>query len=153
MSKTRKPVVEIIKDIANPIAETLGLELWDVKFLKEGSNWYLRVFIDSPNRRITLDDCENMSRALEVPLDELDPIEQSYCLEVCSPGIERELSSDEHLKKYIGHDLKISLFNSKKYNQKNLFGKLVSFTPDTLTIKNSDEIELLRKDICKINLN
>lgn len=153
MSKTRKSVVEIIKDIANPIAENLGLELWDIKFLKEGSNWYLRVFIDNPSRKITIEDCENMSRALDAPLDELDPIEQTYCLEVCSPGIERELSSDDHLKRYIGHDLKISLFNPQKYHQKNLFGKLVSFTPYTLTIKNSDEIELLRKDISKINLN
>ena len=153
MTKSRKPVTEIIKEIALPIAKSLNLELWDVKFLKEGASWYLRVFIDKPDESITLEDCEKMSHALDKPLDELDPIEQSYCLEVCSPGIERELASDEHLKKYIGFHIRISLFKAHENNQKNLFGKLVSFNKDELILKDSDEIKIPRNNISKINLS
>ena len=154
MSKSRKPVTEIVKEIAKPIAENLDLEIWDIKFLKEGSEWYLRVFIDKPNGgSITLEDCEKVSNALDKPLDELDPIEQSYCLEVCSPGIERELSSDDHLKKYLGYNLKISLFKSNNQNKKVLFGKLISFNNEEIIIENSDEIKISRKNISKINLS
>ena len=71
-------IVEIVRRISYPIAQNLGLELWDIKFVKEGPNRYLRVFIDKPEG-ITLEDCENMSRALDAPLDELDPIPVSYC--------------------------------------------------------------------------
>lgn len=78
-----------------PIIERLGLSLWDVRFVKEGAEYYLRVFIDSENG-ITIEDCENVSRAIDEPLDIADPISQSYCLEVSSPGVERELRTDEH---------------------------------------------------------
>ena len=153
MSKTHKSITTIIKEMAIPIAEGLNLELWDVKFLKEGASWYLRVFIDKPNGGITLEDCEKMSHALDKPLDELDPIEQSYCLEVCSPGIERELALDSHLQKYIGYNIKISLFKAYENNQKSLFGKLISFNKDELILNNENEIKIPRKNISKINLS
>ena len=77
-------ITEIVKKIADPIAKNLDLELWDIKFVKEGPNRYLRVFIDKPGG-VTLDDCEKMSHALDEPLDTYDPVPYSYCLEVCSP--------------------------------------------------------------------
>ena len=83
--------VSKVAALAKPIAEELGLSLWDVRFVKEGAQYYLRIFIDKEGG-VSVDDCERMSRAIDKPLDELDPIEQSYILEVCSPGIERELS-------------------------------------------------------------
>ena len=91
-------VVAMVWPLAEKIVKQLGLELWDVRFVKEGSGFYLRIFIDSENG-VTIEDCEATSRALDAPLDELDPIAQNYCLEVCSPGLERELVRDEHFKK------------------------------------------------------
>lgn len=82
--------VNTVWNIAQPIAESLGLELWDVRFEKEGADWFLRVFIDKDGG-VSIDDCVDMSHALDKPLDEADPIEQSYCLEVCSPDW-REIS-------------------------------------------------------------
>jgi len=145
-------ISEIVKNIAKPLAESLGLELWDVKFVKEGPKWYLRVFIDK-NQGVSIEDCEEMSRKLDDPLDLLDCIDHSYCLEVSSPGIERELSSDEHLKKYIGSNLNLKLFRPNGNGQRNLNGKLVSFDKDKIIISSENEIvETLRKNISHINL-
>ncbi len=93
-------------EIAKPIADELGVEIWDIRFLKEGTDWFLRIFIDKPEG-ISINDCENMSRAIDAPLDELDPIEQSYCLEVSSPGLERELTRPEHFERYSGSPVKV----------------------------------------------
>lgn len=148
-----KGISETIMQIAKPFADELGLELWDVKFLKEGSSWYLRVFIDKDGG-VDIQDCEKMSRKLDTPLDELDLIEHSYCLEVCSPGIERELSSDSHLQRFIGHEVKILLFRPDENNRKELIGKLVSFDKDKIVISVSekDSLEVPRKNISRINL-
>lgn len=94
--------------IAEPVAAELGVEIWDIRFLKEGSDWFLRIFLDKDGG-INIDDCEAFSRAIDTPLDELDPIEQSYCLEVSSPGLERELTRAEHFEKNIGNKIKIKL--------------------------------------------
>ncbi len=93
-------------EIAKPIADELGVEIWDIRFLKEGTDWFLRIFIDKPEG-ISINDCENMSRAIDAPLDELDPIEQSYCLEVSSPSLERELTRPEHFERYSGSPVKV----------------------------------------------
>ena len=151
-----KNIPEIIYQIANPIANTLGLEIWDIKLVKEGPNQYLRVFIDSEDG-ITLNDCENMSRALDLPLDELDPISDSYFLEVCSPGIERELSKDEHLETYIGYSIKIRLIRPDKKKRKEVFGVLKSFNKYNIEIEEQLEAGktslIDRKNISHINLD
>ncbi|MCQ2486603.1 MAG: ribosome maturation factor RimP [Clostridia bacterium] len=94
-------VVNIVRQIAEPIAEELGLELWDVRFVKEGAEHYLRIFIDK-EEGISIDDCVDMTHAIDEPLDKADPISVSYTLEVSSPGAERPLTRDEHFEKYIG---------------------------------------------------
>lgn len=86
--------------LAQPIAESLGLMIWDVRFVKEGALWYLRIYIDKPEG-VGIEDCEAMSRAVNGPLDELDPIDQTYCLEVSSPGINRELTRPEHFEMFL----------------------------------------------------
>ena len=86
--------------LAQPIAEGLGLTVWDVRFVKEGALWYLRIFIDKPEG-VGIEDCEAMSRAVNGPLDELDPTDGSYCLEVSSPGINRELTRPEHFEAFL----------------------------------------------------
>ena len=89
-------VVATVKRLAEPIAEGLGYELWDVEYVKEGADYYLRITIDSPEG-ITIEDCEKMHRAIDPVLDEEDPIEGFYHLEVSSTGIERELKTDRHI--------------------------------------------------------
>lgn len=90
-----------VRELAEPLAKEMGLEIWDVRFLKEGSQWYLRIFIDKEGG-VSIDDCVDFTHAINKPLDEADPIEQAYCLEVSSPGIERELVRDEHFEKSLG---------------------------------------------------
>lgn len=101
-SKNRRPgnTAAAVWKLAQPIAESLGLTVWDVRFVKEGALWYLRIFIDKPEG-VGIEDCEAMSRAVNGPLDELDPIEQSYCLEISSPGINRELTRPEHFEAFL----------------------------------------------------
>lgn len=103
-----KNVVSEVWNIASPLARQLGLILWDVKFVKEGSNWYLRIFIDKEGG-VCIDDCVAMNDALDAPLDEADPIEQSYNLQVSSPGIERELVRDFHFETFMNAPVMIKL--------------------------------------------
>ena len=90
-----------VEALAAPVVEKLGLELWDIRFLKEGSQWFLRIFIDKPGG-VSIDDCVDFTHEINPLLDEADPIEQAYCLEVSSPGIERELTRPEHFQRYEG---------------------------------------------------
>ena len=78
----------VCRTLAEPLARQLGLRIWDVRFVKEGADWYLRVFIDRDGG-VSIDDCVDLTRLLSPALDEADPIDQSYCLEVSSPGVER----------------------------------------------------------------
>ena len=95
--------------IAEPLADSLGFFLWDVEYVKEGGRRVLRITIDS-EEGITIDDCEKMHRALDTLLDEADPIEEAYYLEVSSPGIERELKCDMHIDACEGWDVEVKLY-------------------------------------------
>ncbi len=152
LTKTNN-ITNIIYSIAKPLADKLGFEIWDIKFLKEGSNWYLRIFIDKDSG-ITLEDCEKMSRALDEPLDRLDPIPQSYFLEVCSPGVERELTAEDHFKKFTGSNIKVRLIRPDKNNKKEIEGRLMSFCKDEITIEISENnsVNIDKKNISHVNL-
>ena len=117
MAENKKNTVSLVWELAEPLARDLGLTLWDVCFQKEGVNWYLRIIVDRDDRPVDIDDCVNMSHAVDAPLDELDPIEQSYSLQVSSPGVERELVRDFHYNKYIGSPVMVRFIhavNSKR---------------------------------------
>ncbi len=147
-------IVNSVFNIAAPIANSLGFDIWDIKFVKEGSGYYLRIFIDNKNG-ITIEDCEKMSRAIDKPLDELDPISQNYCLEVCSPGVERELTRDEHFEKFIGHKIKVKLFRPTDSGLKQINGVLSDFDKNQLVILNPDlgSLKILRKNIAFAKLD
>lgn len=147
-------IVNSVLKIAQPIATDLGFDIWDIKFVKEGSGYYLRIFIDSENG-INIEDCEKMSRAIDKPLDELDPIAQNYCLEVCSPGVERELTKDEHFKKYIGQKIIVRLFRPIDNGSKQISGILSDFDKNELIILTADSgtLKILRKDIVSVKLD
>ncbi len=106
---TKKPnTVATVTQLVEPIVREAGVELWDVRFEKEGSLWFLRVYLDKEGG-VTIDDCETVSRALSPVLDQADPIEQSYILEVSSPGVERDLVKDWHFQKYVGSPVQVRL--------------------------------------------
>lgn len=109
MKKSSKNIVAIVRELAEPLAEELGLVLWDVEYVKEGTEWYLRITIDT-DEGVTIDDCERMHRAIDPLLDEADPIENSYHLEVSSPGLERELKTDFHFATCTGELVEVRLF-------------------------------------------
>ncbi len=140
--------------MAEPIAKDLGLDIWDLNFVKEGSNWYLRIFIDKPDG-VSIDDCEAMSRAINDPLDKLDLIEQSYCLEICSPGIERELKRPEHFSKFKGYPVFARLIRPLDNKQKVINGVLKDFSDSEFTIKLQDgtSVTLNKKDVAFIKLD
>lgn len=151
--KQGKNTVEIVRDIAKPIADSLGLDLWDVRFIKEGTQWYLRIFIDK-EEGISIEDCEAMSRAIDKPLDDVDPINQSYCLEVCSPGIERELVRDEHFERFIGADIKIRLIRANSEGKKELYGKLLNISGNIVQIESEGQsMNIDKKDTASIRLD
>ena len=128
----KKNTVSLVWDIAAPIAESLGLILWDVRFVKEGANWYLRIFIDKDGG-VDIEDCVNMSHAMDAPLDEGDFIEQSYNLQVSSAGIERDLIRDEHFVKYIGEKIMLKLPRAVD-GMKEFHGILENFEDGVLTL-------------------
>ena len=102
-------IAERVREIITPTADELGYYLWDVEYVKEGADYILRVTIDN-DEGITIDDCERMTRAIDPILDEHDPIPDSYLLEVSSPGIERELTRDEHFDLCVGEKVEVRLF-------------------------------------------
>lgn len=116
-----------IKALTEKTINDLGYHLYDVTFVKEAGDWFLRFFIEKEdNSRVDLDDCEKVSQALDPILDENDPISESYSLEVSSCGLERHLREDEHFKWAVGKNVQITTFKPidkiKEFN-----GKLVSY--------------------------
>lgn len=132
----KKNTVSAVWEIAEPIAQKLGLTLWDVRFQKEGANWYLRIFIDKDGG-VSIDDCVDMSHAIDGPLDELDPIEQSYSLQVSSPGVERELVRDAHFERYIGENVMVRFIRAYE-NKRDYKGRLVSYEDGNVTVELPD---------------
>ena len=111
MKKSSGGIAETVKSLAAPVAESLGYFLWDVEYVKEGARQILRITIDTEaDEGITIDDCEKMHRAIDPVLDEADPIECAYYLEVSSPGLERELRTDDHIYACEGWEVELRLF-------------------------------------------
>ncbi len=105
----KKKTDEFVFDLSEPIAEELGFELVDVEFIKEGQNWFLRLYIDKDGG-VNLDDCQAFSSRINVLLDETDPISQSYFLEVSSPGLDRPLKKRADYDRYKGKMIEVNLY-------------------------------------------
>ncbi len=143
-----------VKAIVEPIVENMGLTLWNVCFVKEGSEYYLRIFIDK-DEGVTIDDCENVTRAIDEPLDRLDPIEQNYILEVSSPGVERELILDWHFDRYLGAPVMVKLIRPDENGVREYNGTLISHDKDTavLMLENGKETVIKKKAAVYIKLD
>lgn len=148
MANSAEKVYELIKDAV----EAEGVRLWDVRFLKEGASWYLRVFIDKPEG-ISIDDCTNVSHAIDPIIDEADPIDVSYYLEVCSPGIERELTRSRHYEESLGKQVRLKLYRAYD-GKKEMTGTLEDVTEENVTlITEGNALTVERKNISKANLS
>ncbi|WP_031514421.1 ribosome maturation factor RimP [Desulfofalx alkaliphila] len=123
MSKSK--VTAQVAEFAKPIVEEMNLELVDVEYVKEGANWYLRIYIDKEGG-VDLDDCQAVSQRLDSILDEKDPIPQSYILEVSSPGIERPLKKPDDYRRFAGKKVAISTYEPLN-GRKKFTAKLLGF--------------------------
>ena len=139
------------EELLAPIAEENGVEIYDVEYLKEGSDWYLRAYIDKPEG-VNIQDCENVSRALSDKLDEVDFIDDAYILEVSSPGLGRTLKKDKHLEKSLGEEVELRLYKPRD-KQKEFTGILKSFDADSVIIETEEEEKVFaRSEIALIRL-
>ncbi|MGN0453785.1 MAG: ribosome maturation factor RimP [Ruminococcus sp.] len=147
--------VDAVWKLIEPIVNDLGLQLWDVRYVKEGAQWYLRVYIDKDGG-VGIEDCERVSRSIDEPLDRLNPIEQSYCLEVCSPGLERELIRPEHYKRFLGADIMVKMIRPIEGIGKEFGGVLKDYDKGEILIEDHDgenSVTVNKKDVVWVKLD
>ena len=146
MEKIEKKIEKIIK----PKIENLGFSLYDVQYVKEGKDNYLRVFIEKDNGNIDLNDCEKVNNEISDYLDEANLIKDQYFLEISSTGVERIIRKDEHLQKHLNDMVYVKLFKSLN-GKKEYIGKLLKFNEDELILEiEKEEFSINRKEISLI---
>lgn len=145
-------VAERVFTLIKETVEEQGVSLWDVRYLKEGASYYLRVFIDKADG-ISIDDCTNVHHAIDPVIDEADPIDQSYYLEVCSTGLERELVRPEHFYAKLNEAVKLKLYKARD-GVKEFSGMLKDFDGKKITVAVGEEdLQFDRSEIsvCKLD--
>ncbi len=154
----RKEIEEMVEQLLEPIVSSHGLRIYDVEYVKEGQEYYLRAYIDKDGG-VTIDDCVDVSRELSDALDDTDPIPEAYTLEVSSPGLGRPLTKDRHLAASIGEKVEGSTFAPYEDKNKSFDGVLKAFDEKSLTIGREDakgtpmeDLVLLRKDVARLRL-
>ena len=140
----KKSVKETVREAILPTVEELGYRIWDIQYSKVGADYHLEITIDSDDG-INIEDCEKVHRAIDPILDEVDPIEGFYYLEVSSPGIERELRTDEHISSSIGQRIEAKLFTQKN-GKKSYIGILKEFDGQSVTLECECEISVIAKN-------
>ena len=142
---------DVIANLAAPVAERLNLTIWDVEFVKEGGEKYLRVYIDKDGT-VDINDCESFSRAFDKVLDEEDPIAESYIFEVSSAGLERRLYRPSDFETYMGSSVTLKTF-SPKDGKKEFWGTLSAYNDGDVTIaSDGGEITFAKKEIASVRL-
>ena len=152
MSKSQKNTAAIVSELLEHHINNLGYELWDVDYIKEGSEWYLRITIDKADG-IDINDCETVHRIIEPLIDEADPIVNAFRLEVSSPGIERELRTCRHFDQSIGKEIVLKLYTANN-GRKLIHGTLLSNINDFITITEPDgnNLSIERKAVSRANI-
>lgn len=146
----KKNVRDTVREAIEPTVTNLGYRIWDVTYSKIGADYHLEITIDS-DEGIYIDDCERVHRAIDPILDECDPIEGFYYLEVSSPGLEREIRTEEHILHCIGMAVEAKLFTAKD-GRKTVSGILSSYGDGELVITDGgSEVRLSRSEISKLN--
>ena len=141
-------VTEVVAELAKPFTEQAGCSLWDVEYVKEAGEWFLRVYIDKEGG-VCIDDCEAVSRPLSDALDEADPIPGSYTFEVSSAGLDRALKKEEHFVLCMGQKVDVKLYRpvdgSKEYT-----GVLAGYENGSVTV---DGRTFEKKDVAQVRLH
>ena len=144
-------ITDIVTKLAVPAAAEFGCEVWDVEYVKEGKEHYLRAYIDKEGG-ITINDCVAVSREMNEILDREDYIPEEYIFEVSSPGLDRPLKKDRDFSRSIGKRVEIHTYRALD-GQKDFSGELVSYDADRITIKEEETQQVFeRKDIAQIRL-
>lgn len=152
--KKRGNTAETVYNLVKPLADSLNLEIWDVVYLKEGADWFLRVFIDKEGG-ISIDDCVDLTKELNPVLDQTDPVPNEYILEVSSPGINRKLTRPEHYQKYIGETLRVKLVRPLEDGRRMLDGVLRTVESNgsfTLQIDEETSVDFEKKECASVVL-
>lgn len=145
-------ISEIVSGLAGPVAAQFGCGLWDVEYVKEAGQWYLRVYIDKEGG-VSIEDCENVSRALDPILDEKDPIAESYIFEVSSAGLERSLKKPEHFPPFIGKTVEVKLY-SPLNGSKSYTGELAAYRDGDITLRREDgELTFEKQQIANVHVS
>ncbi len=147
-----KKVTEVCAELAQPFVEAAGCTLWDVEYVREAGTWFLRVYIDAPEG-VDINQCEAVSRPLSDALDEADPIEGSYVLEVGSAGAGRTLRKPEHFAAYMGEEVDVRLYRPRD-GKKEFTGALKGFEKGDVTVTVGDsDITLGKQEIALVRLH
>ena len=150
----KKTTVEIVTELALPIAEKLGLDLWDVNYVKEGTEWYLRIFIDKASG-VDINDCVDMTHEINPILDEVDPIKGEYTLEVSSPGINRKLTRQEHFEAFLEAPGLVKLIRPLENGVRELEGILIDVMENgdfEVIIEEDTSVTFTRKECSSVTL-
>ena len=126
-------IAQRVYDLALPVAEKMGLDIWDVEYIKEAGEWYLRVYIDKAEGGIFINDCEAFSREMDPILDEADPIEGSYVFEVSSAGAERQLKRPSDFERFMGSNVEVKLYKAVE-GRKSYQGTLCGYEDGKVTV-------------------
>ena len=135
MGKNTGNTAEKVRQIVLPVCGEMELELWDVTFEKEGADWFLKVLIEKKDGALDISECEAFSRKIDPLIDEADPIDQSYFLEVGSPGLNRRLRTPEHFQRFIGSDVCIRFIRPDSEGKREIEAKLTGFENGILSIE------------------
>ncbi len=145
-------ITDQVWQFAEPIVKAHGCTLWDVEYVREGGEWYLRLYLDKDGG-VDINDCEAISRAVDPILDEKDPIPESYHFEVCSAGLERVLKRPGDFEKFMGHDVRVKLYQPKA-GSKECCGRLVGYDDGRVTVESAGEmVTFEQKEVAQVRLS
>ena len=144
-------VTELVAEFARPIVEQHGCELWDVEYIREGSEYFLRLYLDKEGG-VDINDCEAVSRAVDPILDEKDPIPGSYHFEVCSAGLERVLKRPSDFQRFLGSPITVKLYRPRN-GLKEIPCVLKAYDEGKLTVEAGKEtIQFEKSEVAQVRL-
>ena len=143
-------IEKTVRDLALPVVEQAGLELWDVEYVTEGGQRYLRLYLDGPDG-VDLDACERVSRAMDPVLDEADPVPDSYIFEVSSAGCERALKRPSDFERFLGSNVEVKLYSATD-GAKQWVGKLLAYDDGDVVIESGGERRFSKKQVASVRL-
>lgn len=145
-------ITDLVTDLARPVVEANGCSLWDVEYIKEAGNWYLRLYIDKEGG-VSIDDCEAVSRGVDPLLDEADPIQDAYTFEVSSAGADRPLKKPEHFAAFLGAEVDVKFYQAVN-GQKACTGILAGYQDGDVTLTLGNEtVTFPKKEIAFVRLH